>query len=261
MTTPPVFSKEYAADYDVVYAKQDYTGECALVERTLQRYGKAKIKTILDLGCGTGTHSLLLANRGYEVTGVDRSESMITQARTKKPNDRSMPVTFQQGDAATLNLGRSFDAVLMMSAVLDYQLENQDVVAALQTVKRHLNPNGLFLFDVWNGPAVLKTRPQERIRIFESHGQKLIRLAVPKLDSTLHRCTIEYRHLLLQPDHQYRETVERHTVRYFFPMEVKQYLAETGFELVSMAPLPEGEGSVTDDHWHVSYVARNLEQR
>ncbi len=164
-----VFDKSYAEQYDILYEDKDYAAECDLLERVFDKYDR-RVQSILDIGCGTGNHSIPLAQRGYQVTGVDLSESMLERARQKAGDGN--PV-FVQGDARKVNLHQTFDAVLMMFAVLGYQLSNDDVLAALRTVRQHLKPGGLFVFDVWYGPAVLSIRPGDRVK---SSRQGMVKL-------------------------------------------------------------------------------------
>ncbi len=155
-----VFGSVYASIYDDLYNDKDYNAECNLIQRIFEQYGSNHIKTILDLGCGTGNHALPLAEQGFEVTGVDCSQEMINKAQSK-----NTPCTFYLGDIRQFNANRKSDAVLMMFAVLGYQLENADVLAALKTARCHLNPGGLLIFDVWYGPAVLAQRPTDKVKI------------------------------------------------------------------------------------------------
>ena len=71
----------YAQFYDILYQDKDYEAECDFLEQIFDRYAPGPVRTILDLGCGTGGHTLPLARRGYEVVGVDRSEKMLAEAR------------------------------------------------------------------------------------------------------------------------------------------------------------------------------------
>ena len=82
-----VFGQEYAAAYDLLYADKDYDAECDLLERIFRESGRP-VRTVLDLGCGTGAHAVRLAQRGYEVVGVDLSEDMLRIARDRA---RSVP--------------------------------------------------------------------------------------------------------------------------------------------------------------------------
>ena len=63
----------YAQYYDLFYREKDYRGEVDYVDALIKRYATNDARTILDLGCGTGGHAVLLAQKGYHVTGVDRS--------------------------------------------------------------------------------------------------------------------------------------------------------------------------------------------
>lgn len=116
-----VFKQGYADQYDLFYGDKDYESECDLLERVFKRYSKEPVHTILDLGCGTGNHSIPLACRGYEVHGVDLSENMLAHALKKSQSGKiNHPPVFSQGDVRSVDLGKQFDAVLMMFAVLGY---------------------------------------------------------------------------------------------------------------------------------------------
>ena len=148
-----VFGRDYAAAYDDLYHDKDYQAECDVISQVFDTYAAGTVRRVLDLGCGTGGHAVILASRGYEVVGVDRSPEMLDRARA-----RDSSASFELGEITSFNFGQTFDAVLMMFAVLGYQARNADVQAALATVRRHLTPGGLFFCDFWYGPAVLAQR-------------------------------------------------------------------------------------------------------
>src|SRR5207248_11417549 len=68
-----VFGPQYAEAYDTLYRDKDYSAECDAIEHVFRLYGIGPVRRVLDLGCGTGGHAVPLAERGYEVVGVDRS--------------------------------------------------------------------------------------------------------------------------------------------------------------------------------------------
>src|SRR5437867_13389569 len=78
-----LFGSEYADAYDVLYQDKDYLEESRLIDRLFQTYGNGAVRTVLDLGCGTGNHGLPLAQQGYEVVGVVRSAGMLESEGTK----------------------------------------------------------------------------------------------------------------------------------------------------------------------------------
>src|SRR5262249_13725753 len=220
-----VFGSVYADSYDALYQDKNYLAECAMVKGLFQTYGDGSIRTILDMGCGTGNHAIPLAQQGFEVTGVERSESMLVHARSKAakalPNKK---IEFHQGDIRSAKLGRQFDAALMMFAVLGYQKENKDVLAALRTARQHLREGGLLVFDVWYGPAVLSERPAQRVKVIPTLDGQILRVASGKVDSLHHLCTVDYHIWHLSKNQPVRETEESHTMRYFFPRELELFL-------------------------------------
>ena len=251
------FGSIYADCYDALYREKDYEAECDLIERLFKTYGDGQIKNVLDLGCGTGNHALPLSMRGFEVIGIDRSESMLAQARKKAA--QSLPAVrdaFCKADIHSVDLGRQFDAALLMFAVLGYQLENADVMAALRTARRHLRSGGLLLFDVWYGPAVLFQRPSERVKIIPTSDGKILRVSSSELDTRGHTCTVRFHVWKFAAERLLSETEEEHTVRYFFPLELELFLESTGFNPVRLAAFPEFQRDADEKTWNVLAVAR-----
>lgn len=252
-----VFGSVYADTYDAIYHDKDYIAECNLIERTFQTYADGAVRSILDLGCGTGNHAFPLAQRGYEVVGVDRSESMIARARSKVAdslhNGRS---TFYQGDIRSVDLQQHFDAVLMMFAVLGYQPENAAVLSALRTARRHLSSGGLLIFDVWYGPAVLHQRPSQRVKVIPAREGQILRVTSGELDTSRHLCTVYYHVWRLEGGRLVGETEETHSVRYFFPLELNLFLECSGFTPIRLGAFPEFDHDPDETTWNVLGVAR-----
>ena len=232
--------------YDALYASKDYEGECDRIE-TAFRQSTREVHSVLDLGCGTGNHAIPLARRGYRVWGVDRSAGMLQRARAKAAKERA-EVEFALGDLRDVRLERSFDACIVMFAVLGYQTTNQDVTAALETVGRHLEPGGIFVFDVWNGTAVLTDQPRERSRTVPDGARRLIRVSSGTLDLRRHVCHVHIHQTLIDDDTIVSDTEETHAMRYFFPLELELLLDRAGFDVLEIA--------VDAGTWNMFVVAR-----
>lgn len=101
--------------------------------------------TVLDLACGTGELAILLAEEGYEVTGVDLSELMLKAAKRKRGKRR---VRFVREDIRRLSLGRKFDLVCCFFDSLNHLTSKSDLLSAFRTARRHLRPRGHFVFDM-----------------------------------------------------------------------------------------------------------------
>jgi SAM-dependent methyltransferase len=252
-----VFGSAYSHAYDALYRDKDYLAECDLITSLFQKYGDGSIERILDQGCGTGNHAIPLAQQGYQVVGVERSATMLAHARDKAATTATKtPVVFHQGDIRSVDLGQRFDAVLMMFAVLGYQAENTDVRAALRTARRHLRPEGLFIFDVWYGPAVLRERPSQRIKVIPTADGKILRVASGELDSLRQLCTVHYLLWQISKGQCVAETQESHAMRFFFPRELELFLQGEHFELLRLGAFPEIHRDPDDTTWNILAVAR-----
>ena len=252
-----VFGSGYSAAYDILYQDKDYEAECDLVERVFRDYALGPVHRVLDLGCGTGNHAIPLARRGYSVVGVDRSEGMLARAREKVEHwigpDRP---AFRQGDVTNVALGETFGAVLLMFAVLGYQVEDPEVLAALAVARRHLRPHGLLFFDVWYGPAVLRERPSQRLKVLPTPDGELLRVASGELDVQRQVCTVGYEMWRLAGDRLVERTTESHDMRFFFPRELDLLLGAAGFEPVRVGAFPEIDDPPDETTWNVAVVAR-----
>jgi SAM-dependent methyltransferase len=250
----------YAAYYDILYHDKDYEAECDFLEQVFTRYTQGPIRTILDLGCGTGGHALPLTRRGYEVTGIDRSEQMLAVAQAKAASmlERSNVPTFQRGDIRTLDLSRTFDAVIAMFAVISYQTTSEDLLAAFRTARRHLRPGGLFIFDAWFGPAVLRQRPTDRVKIIEQDGERIIRFASPVLDILAQTVQVNYKVLRLHEKRVLDEVDESHLMRFVFPQEISLCLEQVDFRLLQLCPFMCLDTQPTEQDWNVAVIAGTM---
>jgi SAM-dependent methyltransferase len=252
-----VFGSTYANAYDLLYYDKNYTAECELIHHIFQSYGEGLTRSVLDLGCGTGNHVFPLARQGYELVGVDRSKSMLAKAESKAADitDNGRMV-FCQGDIRSVNLQRQFDGVLMMFAVLGYQLDNTDVLSALRTARQHLRSGGLLIFDVWYGPAVLYQKPSERVKVIPTPGGQVLRTASAEIDIQRHVCTVHFHVWRLEGERLVAETEESHPMRYFFPLELNLFLECSGFTGIRLGAFPEFGRDPDETTWNVLGVAR-----
>jgi SAM-dependent methyltransferase len=251
------FGPSYSKIYDAIYRSKDYDGEVDLIERILASYGLAGSRRLLDLGCGTGNHAFRLAERGHFVVGVDRSTEMLALARAKAKTARSGSTEFHEADIRKLDLGRQFDSVLMMFTVLGYQLEGSDLMAALATVRRHLETGGLFLFDVWYGPAVLANRPGEKQISVEQGAARINRKTRATLDLPRHLCCVTFDLERVSND-EIETWREEHVVRYYFYPEIESALAQNRLELAALRSFPDFKAPADERSWNVIGVGRAL---
>jgi SAM-dependent methyltransferase len=253
-----VFGK-YSHYYNLLYKDKDYIGEADYVRMLIRKY-HANAKTILDLGCGTGRHDLLLAEKGYEVTGVDMSEEMLAVAKAHAEAETAphpaLSLDFRQGDIREVRCGKTFDVVLSLFHVVSYQTTNDSLAATFATAKTHLNPNGVFIFDCWYGPAVLTERPVVRIKRLEDREIAVTRIAEPVMHANENVVDVNY-HVFVREKSSgnVKELKETHQMRYLFRPEIELLLREAKMNVVEALEWMTGRNPGFDT-WGVCFVVR-----
>ncbi|MFO0677925.1 MAG: class I SAM-dependent methyltransferase [Polyangiaceae bacterium] len=255
MTT---FGPSLAATYDATYATKDYQRECAIIVASAAAHGHEGPLTILDLGCGTGGHAIRLAASGHDVVAVDRSEAMLALARAKVSSMPSPPpgaLAFVQGDLRSVRLGRDFDVVLMMFAVLGYQTTDVAVIDALATATAHARPGAIFVFDVWFDEAVEATGVSDRRRTIVTGEGEVTRRVEASCDTARRVATVD---VFLEPvgtSPTAPTPPERHEVRYFGREEMRAFLDAAGWTLASWTSFPDVDRPADASTWNVLGVA------
>ena len=129
------------ATYGHFYDATQGTRDGADYLRLLQRH-HSQARTLLEIACGTGAQLVPLAKH-YEVTGLDVSRTMLRYARRKLP-----AVKFHHQSMVGFKLAVTFDAVICPYDSMNHLLRFEDWVGTFKAAKRHLNPNGVFIFDI-----------------------------------------------------------------------------------------------------------------
>jgi SAM-dependent methyltransferase len=254
---------QYSNYYDLLYQDKDYVGECRYVLDLLKTHAP-ETQHILELGCGTGRHADLLAQSGLHVHGVEISEEMLAQAQERAQataSDRAGSFTPAQGDVRTFRAGKKFDAVISLFHVASYQTSNEDIARMFQTASAHLQSGGVFIFDIWYGPAVLTLRPAVRVKRMENEAIHMLRTAEPELDVNASQVHVTYTMFMTDKASGEISTLsETHHMRYFFQPEL-QVLAQTdGLTLIQAEEWMSG-APPSDSTWGVVYVMRKNEDQ
>ena len=222
------FGTAFAEAYDALYRAKDYAAEASFLERCFERFASAPVRRVLDIGCGTGRHAHELANRGFEVVGVDRSPAMLEIARQRAPSLR-----FIEGDMRDVDLRERFDAVVMLFAALSYQTTPDAILAALRTARRHLPAGGLLVADVWFGTPSISGRALQTFRSGSNGDVVWSRRGTLARDPLHQRVSVTYT-LERQEANQAVSTEETHVMHYFSQFELDFALRNAGFRLLSL---------------------------
>ena len=219
----------YSAYYDLFYQDKDYAAETEYVVGLIQQYAPGA-GNILEMGAGTGRHAVLLAERGYQVLGVEREPGMLRRAQQRALSGEG--ASFEQGDVRYVELGRRFDVCLALFHVLSYQTSDRDLRETFANVADHLQPGGLFLFDFWYGPAVLALGPEPRTKRIEYKDRTVTREALPNLDPEKPVVTVRY-HFRVTRGREWVDTFEEsHRMRYLFLPELQALAQAAGMKVL-----------------------------
>jgi len=247
----------YSRYYDLLYQDKDYVSEAAYVEALLRQHGD-DVQSVLELGCGTGRHAELLARQGLDVVGVDLSDTMVEQAcdRARKLSDGGGQFAAQQGDVRSFRTDRRFDTVISLFHVVSYQITNQDVNLMFETAATHLKPGGLFVFDVWYGPAVVSDKPVVRVKRMHDDTVDITRIAEPTIDLNRNRVDVHYTILVSdKASGRVTQLQETHPMRYYFAPELELIANQQQLQITHQEAWLTGEPP-SDSTWGVCFIAR-----
>ncbi len=248
---------DYARYYDLLYQDKDYPAEAGYIVGIIRRHSP-DAKSILELGCGTGRHDVFFAEAGFEVAGLDFSQSMIDLAEDRRqklgPDIRSR-ISFQVADIRNFRLDRQFDAVISLFHVISYLPNNEDIKMAFDNVHRHLKPGGLFLFDFWYGPAVLTQKPEIRTKTLENDEFRIQRTAQPEILYNDNTVDVIYDLAIhCKTTKQAQKVHEEHRLRYLFLPEIRYFLKDSGLKFLFAEEWMSGR-SPGPDTWGVCCAA------
>ena len=223
--------------YDVLHDDVDYLAECLLLEKVFSGFLHHQPASLLDLGCGTGNHALILAKRGYRVTGIDSSAGMLRVARAKA---RGQPnLVFVRADMRRFELGRTFDAAICMDGAYTHLLTERDLLAHLRTVRRHLSPDGVYVFEF---AQPLKTETEGPGWIYHEAPARIIWLYDLALDRRRHLLTAKNRFFAFDGDRVRRTFVNTNSTRVVSVPVLRRLLASAGMRLVRVCSTDDGAG-------------------
>ena len=213
---------ELAASYDRLTNDVDYEATVEFYFEILRREG-LRPRTAVDLACGTGSVTVLLASRGLQVTGVDLSEEMLTVAQ-QKAQELEDPPMFVCQDLAQLRLPRGVDLAVCALDSLDYITDPAACKAAIRRVYRALNPGGIFIFDV-NTPEKLQAMDGQ---VFLDEDEDVYCVWRGEFDEETNICSYGM-DLFQRRGELWQRSFEEHREYAYSREQLTGYLKEAGF--------------------------------
>ncbi|GAX89224.1 class I SAM-dependent DNA methyltransferase [Effusibacillus lacus] len=240
MDTPKVYG-EFAVFYDRLMQDAPYDEWMRIFIETVNRHlpgtgGPRSQLKVADLGCGTGTLSILLLEQGFQVFAVDLSEEMLAQAQAKLSHPTPFLRFFQQ-DLRSVRLPEKVDYAVSFCDSLNYLLEESDLRQAFHSIRHQLKPGGFFLFDMH---TPYKLREELGHQTFYDIREDVAYIWQSRLDSE--KCQVEYDVTFFAQVQEdlYRRFHETHWQRAYSREAIEGLLHEAGFTSVECG---------ADFHW------------
>lgn len=210
--------------YDRLTTDVPYRRWASYIESHFARQ-KTPVRSVVELGCGTGTLAALLAARGYEVTAVDLSEDMLSAA-WEKCGDLGVNLVCQ--DMSKLALPYQVDAVICCLDSLNYVTRPAQVQRTFRQVLKALKPGGLFLFDVKTPLALESAHGQ----IYLDENEELYCVWRGEYHKRRRICGYGIDLFVLQEDGSWLREGEYHEEYAYTMEELTAWLEKAGFQAV-----------------------------
>ena len=218
---------KFAVAYDKMMENVDYVRWADYIERLFDRYNFHP-KKILDIACGTGSTAILLAKKGYTVSGSDRAMEMLFWAR-EKARRQKVNVHLWQQDMRELTVSQPYDAALCLYDSINYITTAEEMKMVFTNVSEALIPGGMFIFDVTTEYNIVKHFHRQTFaesrddfsyiwRNLYFHREKVCKTILT---------------FFLREEDGYSKYEELHMQKIYTVSQVKKMLEQTGYKLLS----------------------------
>lgn len=241
--------QQFALLYDELMMDAPYENWLHFIYRNIEKYGNGG-KRLLDLGCGTGTLSIPLAKHGFEVTGIDLSEEMLSIGQ-EKSMEAGVQIAYYQQDMRKLDGFKPFDVIGVFCDSLNYLKTEEDVKTTINNIYSLLLPGGLLLFDVH---STYKMNEIFIDQTYSSNDEEISYIwncfAGEDAYSVEHELTF-----FVKQNDVYNRFDEFHFQRTFPVQNYQQWLTEAGFELLEITADFQEEGPAPNSE-RIFFAAR-----
>ncbi len=221
----------FAEVYDLFMDNVPYEDWSRALTKILKKYG-IKDGLVLELGCGTGKMTRLLAKAGYDMIGVDSSEEMLGIAREREEGQEKTDadILYLHQDMRQFELYGTVGAVISICDSMNYITEEEDLLAIFKLVNNYLDPGGIFLFDLNTiykykevlGETTICENREEGSFIWDNYYDE--EEQINEYDLTL---------FIKEEDGRYRKYEETHFQRGYDLETIKDLIEQAGLEWVA----------------------------
>ena len=241
---------KFALVYDLFMDNIDYVGWAEYITDHLKEHG-IEDGLVLELGCGTGTMTGLLAQKGYDMIGVDNSEEMLAEAMEKRV-ESGQDILYLLQDMQEFELYGTVRAIISVCDSLNYITEKEELLQVFRLVNNYLDPGGLFLFDMNTihkyrdilGDTTIAENRDEGSFIWDNTFD-------PEKNLNIYELAV----FLPREDGLYEKCEELHCQRAYLQEEIENLIKEAGMELLAVYDAYTREPA-TENSERLFFVAR-----
>ena len=237
--------------YDEINKDIDYRAWADFIEKIFRKHLPLSPELVLDLGCGTGSMTLELASRGYDMTGVDCSPEMLDVAR-ERAEILGRDVLWLMQDMTEFELYGTVDAAVSCLDCVNHLITDEELLSCFKLVHNYLVPDGLFIFDV-NGKAKFENVYAENSYVMEE--EKAFCVWQNFYDNDERLCDFAITLFCENEDGLYERYDDLQTERMYELSEIKSLLSEAKMEFVG-AYSDFNFAAGTDENERIYIVAR-----
>lgn len=238
--------------YDAANASLDYARWADFMEAQFARFAAERPSLVLDLACGTGSMTLELAQRGYDMTALDLSGEMLSIAAERIADAGLSGVLLLEQDMTEFELYGTVDAVVCCLDSLNHLTEDGELARCFSLVHNYLNPDGLFLFDV-NTPYKFANIYGTNDYIIDSEDDRSVCCWRNTFDAESGLCDFDLTVFTREKDGRYTRVDTVQTERCYSMDLLTHALRSAGFSMLGCyGDYDFTPASDTDERWYIA---------
>lgn len=240
--------------YDSLYtATKDYRSETgAILEKYRDITGRAPL-TVLDVGCGTGNHAFCFAGNRCKTTGIDIDNGMIAAAKKKIRHPEVDPL-FLACDISELP-SSGFELAVSLFNVVSYILNAGELLGFFAGIHKRLAPEGVLIFDCWNGLAAILNPPKEQVKkVRLGKGASAEITNIPSQGPSGETVLMHNKVAITDPTGETSAFTYDYTQRLWTPETLKDLLHLSGFQVLSLADAGDLGMPASPRTWKIAFL-------
>jgi SAM-dependent methyltransferase len=244
----------YYTCYDLLFTEKDYRHEAETVLGIARSLTGKSPKTILDVGCGTGNHSMVFSEIA-KVVGIDIDPGIIEIAQAKVPAERTTGPEFRCIDVGDLDRD-GFDLAVSLFNVVNYIRSFDGLHGFFREIAKRLNCGGVFVFDCWNGVAALRDLPKIKESTIEVQEKRIHVRTVPTVDLMMQKVTVDNEVTISSENSRNQMFTFQYMQTLWTQMILAEALSMAGFSVERVVRWMMPDVEAEHDTWKIMFICR-----